>query len=159
MGPMNRRERLLATLRGQAVDRPAVSFYELDGSQSEAADDPYNVYADPSWRPLLALARERTDLMRAVWVPKRPGSGADPVAELTTVTRQEPDGTRLTVRTIRAPGRTLTERSQRERDVDTWWTTEHLCKDVDDLRAWLKACSKLTLRWPTARPPRSSGSA
>lgn len=28
---MDRRDRLMATLRGETVDRPAVSFYELNG--------------------------------------------------------------------------------------------------------------------------------
>ena len=41
---MTRRERLMATLRGEPVDRPAVSFYEIGGFQSDPADpDPYNI--------------------------------------------------------------------------------------------------------------------
>ena len=34
----------MATLRGEPVDRPAVSFYEIGGFQSDPADpDPYNI--------------------------------------------------------------------------------------------------------------------
>ncbi len=31
MRQMTRRERLMATLKGEAVDRPAVNFYEIGG--------------------------------------------------------------------------------------------------------------------------------
>ena len=62
---MNRRQRLLATLQGKSVDRPAVSFYEIGGIRMNPSDDdPFNVYSDPSWKPLIDLAEERTDLIR-----------------------------------------------------------------------------------------------
>jgi len=61
---MTRRERLMATLRGEDVDRPAVSFYEIGGKKVHPDDpDPFNIYNDPSWRPLLHLAEEETDLI------------------------------------------------------------------------------------------------
>ena len=44
---MTRRERLMATMRGETVDRPAVSFYELNG-----LDENYN---DPDPLCLAAL--------------------------------------------------------------------------------------------------------
>ncbi|MBT3192964.1 MAG: hypothetical protein HN341_10450, partial [Verrucomicrobia bacterium] len=75
---MNRRERLMATLRGETVDRPAVSFYEINGTENTANDDPYNIYNDPSWHPLIELAREKSDrIVRcgAPYVPLNP----DPV--------------------------------------------------------------------------------
>ena len=59
---MTRRERLMATLRGEPVDRPAVSFYEIGGFPIDPADpDPYNIYNAPDWQPLLQLAEEHTD--------------------------------------------------------------------------------------------------
>lgn len=62
---MTRRERLLATLRGEPVDRPAVSFYEIGGFAVDPTDpDPFNIYNSPSWQPLLQLAEEQTDLIR-----------------------------------------------------------------------------------------------
>lgn len=52
----------MATLRGETVDRPAVSFYELNGLDEDPDDaDPYNIYNDPSCAPLLSLTREHTD--------------------------------------------------------------------------------------------------
>ena len=59
---MNRRERLMATLQGEQVDRPAVNFYEIGGFRIDPSDqDRFNVYNDPSWQPLLQLAEEQTD--------------------------------------------------------------------------------------------------
>jgi len=41
---MTRRERLMATLEGKPVDRPAVSFYELNGLDEDPCnDDPFNI--------------------------------------------------------------------------------------------------------------------
>jgi len=134
---MTRRERLMATLRGEAVDRPAVCFYELNGLDQKPEDpDPYNIFNDPSWKPLLDLTRERSDriVLRAAALRDAP---PDPLASLRrTETRVEGDSTHTTL-TLRAGGRTLTCRTRRDRDVNTVWVTEHLLKDADDLRAWL----------------------
>jgi hypothetical protein len=135
---MNRRERLTATLRGEPVDRPAVCFYEVNGFDQDPSDsDPFNIYSDPSWKPLLEMARERSDS-----VPRRGvsfiGAPPDPLAELTTVERwTDAEGRRFTRRTIRAGRRRLTELTRRDPDVDTVWTLEHLVKDLDDFRAWI----------------------
>ncbi len=41
---MTRRERLMATLRGDPVDRPAVSFYEINGlDENPDNPDPFNI--------------------------------------------------------------------------------------------------------------------
>jgi len=134
---MTRRERLMATLRGERVDRPPVSFYEIDGSQDTQSLDPFNIYSHPSWRPLIELACERTDRIFMGGVAIRNG-GADPRAELTqTETVIDAHGSRLSITTIRAGRRTLTQRSRQDRDVNTVWTLEHLLKDVDDAKAWL----------------------
>ena len=53
---MNRCARLMATLRGEPVDRPAVCFYELNGlDEAPEDDDPFNIYTHPSWAPLIEL--------------------------------------------------------------------------------------------------------
>ena len=41
---LTRRERLLATLQGQPVDRPAVSFYEIGGWKTAADNDEVTVH-------------------------------------------------------------------------------------------------------------------
>lgn len=135
---MTRRERLMATLRGEPVDRPAVSFYELNGLDEHPENaDPFNIYNHPSWQPLLDLTREKTDriVMRGVaHAAVRP----DPLESASETVRTERDGSRCTVRRVRAGGRTLTSRTRRDRDVNTVWTEEHLLKDEEDLRAFLE---------------------
>ena len=44
------------------VDRPQVSFYELNGLDENPGDDePFNIYSHHSWSPLIDLTREKTD--------------------------------------------------------------------------------------------------
>ena len=51
---MKRRQRLMATLRGEPVDRPPVSFYEIGGWKMKPdPNDAFAVWNDPSWRPLV----------------------------------------------------------------------------------------------------------
>lgn len=135
---MNRRDRLLATLRGDAVDRPAVSFYELNGLDECPEDaDPFNIYSHPSWRPLIDLTREKTDriVMRgAAFSSVQP----DPITAVAQVQHRERNGSRFTVYTIQAEDRVLTMRTRRDRNINTVWTQEHLLKNADDLRAFLQ---------------------
>jgi len=134
---MTRRERLMASLKGEPVDRPPVSFYEIDGlRQDETRDDPFNIYTDPSWKPALELARERSDRIVMTGVGFG-GAPPDPVAELTNVETRDEGRCRLTRRTIRAGQRELTVETKLDPDVDTFWTTTHMLKDADDLRAWI----------------------
>ena len=149
---MTRRERLMATMRGEPVDRPAVSFYELNGLDEDFNDpDPFNIYNDPSWRELIELTRDHTDriVMRSVpFVTGGEGLGAKqmvgvPSDPLSTISHEEitydANGSRIVSRTIEAGGgRMLTSRTRQDRDVNTIWTTEHLLKDVDDLEALLE---------------------
>ncbi len=135
---MTRRERLMATLRGDPVDRPPVSFYEINGlDENPENPDPFNIYSHPSWRPLIELAREKTDriVMRGVAYQS---VTPDPIDDLSTTASTLRDGSRFTTRTVKAGNRTLTMRTRRDPDVNTVWTEEHLLKDVDDLRAFLE---------------------
>ncbi len=139
---ISRRERLMATLRGEPVDRPAVNFYELGGFAIDP-DDPgeLNVYNDPSWRPLLQLAEERSDLIR-MRSPARVRSW-DPQAvpgleDLVQVQEYIEDGWHCTRRTIQAGARVLSCATRRSGDMDTVWTTEHLLKSIEDVEAYLQ---------------------
>jgi hypothetical protein len=131
---MTPRQRLMATVRREKVDRPAVCLYELNGlDQRSDHPDPYHIYADPTWKPLLELTRERTDriVMRGVQCA---GDDRQPGAEWHA---WEEGGSRYETMRIVADGRELTARTRRDRDVDTVWQTEHLLKDADDLAAYL----------------------
>jgi uroporphyrinogen-III decarboxylase len=142
---MNRRQRLMATLRGEPVDRPAVNFYEIGGFKVDPDDpDPYNVYNAADWRPLLQLAEEHTDIIRLM-SPVRTRSvdpsvpySSDARREFFTEETVEEKDWRITRMTVTVAGRTMTQTTKRQRDLDTVWTTEHLLKDVDDLRAYLE---------------------
>ena len=149
---MTRYERLMHTLRGEPVDRPAVCFYEIDKVRQQPENpDPFNIYHDPSWRPLLDLAWEKSDIisLTGVGFNNWPES---PLAELTTTeSSEDSNGSRISVRKIRTAkngGRVLTQRCQRDRDIDTTWVTEHLLKDVDDFKAYLD----LPLEEPAGAP-------
>ena len=136
---MDRRSRLMATLRGETVDRPAVSFYEINGLDEDPHDpDPFNIYAHPSWKPLIDLAGEKTDriVMRGVPFMDEP---VDLLEERSSVeTFVDSAGSRVQTRIVRCDDRVLTARSRRDPDVNTTWQIEHLLKSVDDLKAYLR---------------------
>ncbi len=128
----------MATLRGEPVDRFPVSFYEINGLDERPQDpDAYNIYTDPSWKPLIELAREKSDriVMRSVDFKDPP---PDPLEGVTTWQVTEVGGSRFTHRTVQAAGRRLTSRTRRDRDVATDWEIEHLLKSVEDLEAYLR---------------------
>lgn len=128
----------MATLRGEPVDRPAVNLYEIGGFNSNPNDpDPFNVYNDPSWLPLLQLAEERTDITRMA-SPQQIPTSCNPRNEFFHVKSYEEGGSRFTRTTVEVGGRTLTSLDRRDRGVDTVWTLEHLLKDEDDVRAYLQ---------------------
>lgn len=129
---------MLRTLRGEPVDRPAVSFYEIGFFDYDADDpDPYNVHNDPSWRPLLELARTHTDIIRSTG-PKIAAAGADTAARRWHTKSETRAQTRLTQTTLTLPGRTLTQVTRRDADTDTDWTLEHLLKEPADIDAFLE---------------------
>lgn len=134
---MTRRERLMATLRGQSVDRPAVSFYEIGGWKMDANDDEFTVWNDPSWRPLVEMAKKETDLIRMVGGSWKESSD-NGLSELTTRENWREADTRFSRTTIRAGKRTLTSLTRRDKDTQTIWTLEHLLKSIDDIEAYLQ---------------------
>jgi len=146
---MTRRERLMATLRGEPVDRPAVNLYEIGGFKVDPSDpDPFNVYNDPSWQPLLQLAEQQTDLirmqspvrLRSFDVENPTGrSGADNCrSEFFRTEEYVEDGRRFTRVNLKIGDRTMTSLTRRNPDADTVWTLEYLLKSTDDVRAYLE---------------------
>jgi Uroporphyrinogen decarboxylase (URO-D) len=138
----------MATLRGEPVDRPAVNFYELGGFAVDPSDpDPFNVYNGPSWRPLLRLAEEQTDLIRMrsavkprsheVNVSSDKSVAQSPRSEFFKNEKYVKNGCRFNSTTLRVAGRTMTSLTRRSPDIDTVWTVEHLLKNADDLKAYL----------------------
>ena len=136
---MNRRQRLMASIRGETVDRPPVSFYEINGLDEKPEDgDPFNIFNHPSWQPLIELAAEKSDriVMRPVPFSE---AGLDPLEELSTSESWYDERGRLFTRCcVRAGKRTLTSLRRRDPEVNTVWMVEHLLKEVDDLKAYLE---------------------
>jgi len=139
------RQRLMRTMRGEAVDRVPVSFYEIGSAEADPGDpDPFNIYNDPSWTPLLELA-EQTDVIRmrspvraqshVCWGEKG-GKGAG--AEYIQMEHQKKDGVLRICKTIRIGGRELRKVQERRAEVNTVWTVEHLLKSREDAEAYLQ---------------------
>jgi len=131
-------------MRGEPVDRPAVSFYEIGGFKMDPSDpDPYNIFNAPDWLPLVQLAENHTDIIRTM-SPVRARS-IDPTGssvserwhEFFREDTQDDGETRVTRTVVTVAGRTLTQVTKRERQINTVWTVEHLLKDADDLEAYL----------------------
>jgi uroporphyrinogen-III decarboxylase len=146
MGNMTRRERLIATLKGEPVDRPAVNFYEIGGFLVNPDDpDEYNIYNSPSWRPLLDLAENQTDIIRLV-SPVRAQSHlswdtSSNVGVKSQFIREkgwEENESRFTRQTFMIGGKELTSLTRRDKSLDTVWTVESLLKTIDDIKLYLK---------------------
>jgi len=146
---MTSRERLMATLRGEPADRPAVNFYEIGGFRIDPSDtDEFNVYNDPSWQPLLQLAEEQTDLIRMrssvrprshdVEVSLEKSGAANYRDEFFKTEQYMEDGHRFKRVRLKIGDRTMTSLTRRSPEVDTIWTVEHLLKSIDDLKAYLQ---------------------
>jgi len=150
---MTRRDRLMATIQGKTVDRPAVSFYELNGMDEDPQDpDPFNIYNDPSWGPLIQLTAEKTDRMvlRQVLM-KKPAEDTDlardhqmvgvpynPLSEfMHSESWRNQKGSRMIRYTIRVKDKTLSSTTRQDPDVNTIWTVEPLLKNVEDLKTVL----------------------
>lgn len=137
-------QRLMATLRGEPVDRPAVNFYEIGGLPIQPNDPcEFNIYQNPSWKPLLDLAENHTDIIRMRSpVRSRP---QDPemnlnnaAAEHIAVREYFDGGSRFVHTALKVAGRTMTSLTRRDRDIDTIWNVEHLLKNTEDIEAYLQ---------------------
>lgn len=143
---MTRYERLMATLRGESVDRPAVNFYEIGGFLVDPKDpDEYNIYNSPSWQPLLELAEKYTDIIRMV-SPVRAqshlswggSSNIDLRKQYIEEKTWEENDSRLTRLTYKIGTKKLTSLSRRDKSVDTIWVVEPLLKSIDDAKLFLE---------------------
>jgi uroporphyrinogen-III decarboxylase len=146
MGKMTRRERLISTLRGEPVDRPAVNFYEIGGFLVNPDDpDEYNIYNAPSWQPLLNLAENHTDIIRLVSPVRAQSHLSWDGSENTGLRKQfveekvwEENNSRFTRLTFKIGGKKLTSLTRRDKNLDTVWTVEYLLKNNDDVNLFLE---------------------
>ena len=149
---MDSKTRLMNALTGKPVDRTPVNFYEVGGFAVDPDDpDPFNVYNDPSWRPLIELAACETDLIRMTGPTLQPAQSNCREAFFTE-RREERDGVRYTHIEARVGGRTLTETRRRDVGVDTVWVEEHLLKGPEDARAFLELPDEVFAYEPDVTP-------
>jgi uroporphyrinogen-III decarboxylase len=128
----------MKTLRGEPVDRPPVSFYEIGGWVPDPDDpDPFNVFSGPGWRELIRLAEDETDLIRMMGPTRRPAPGSC-MDDFQSIESWDTPTSRYTRTTLTVAGRTLTSLVRRDREVATAWTLEHLLKDTADAEAYLQ---------------------
>ena len=135
---MTRKQRLMAAIRGESVDRPPVCFYELNGvDEVPDAQDPFNVFGGPNWNRLIDLTRNHSDriVMRSVKI----NDTHHPLDDLTATEAWIDDGTgsRFERTTITFQQHNWTQLTRRDREIDTVWILEHFIKDLADLQAWL----------------------
>ncbi len=134
---VTRREAMQRLLQGERPDHLPVCFYEIGGFEIDPDDpDEFNVYNDPSWRPLLDLSEEQTTFLRFAVPEVKPCHKELHAEHYQTETWRE-GKSRFTRTTLRSGRRTLTEVVRRDNDADTEWKIEHLIKDNDDVRAFL----------------------
>lgn len=127
----------MATLRGEPVDRPPVSFYEIGGwKMSPQPDNPFAVWNDPSWRPLEKLCEEQTDIIRMM----KPGwiVADDPLDEFQTTETWWEGESEFTRKTLKIGGREFSSLVRRDTDTYTVWTLEHFLKSPEDAEIFLQ---------------------
>lgn len=135
---MTRRERLMATLRGEQVDRPAVNFYEIGGFKCDPNDpDQYNVYNGPSWRPLIELANGKTDIVRFAR-PEKKFRYSELYDKFFKVEKWQKEDSKFTKTTLSVAGQIMTQLTRRDTNTDTIWVLEHLLKSPEDAIAFLQ---------------------
>lgn len=144
---LTRRERLMATLQGRPVDRPAVNFYEIGKSKVDRSDpSPFNIFNSPDWAPLLELAEEESDLIR-ITSPARTVLYPDLYASVVSSEKYDRDGSRYFRTSYRVAGnKTLSTLTRQDPGVNTTWTLEHLCKSPEDLEAFIELPDELFAR-------------
>lgn len=134
---MTRYERLMNSIAGRPVDRPPVSFYEINGTEDLNNADPFNIYNDDSWKPLIELARDCTDRIVQLHIPFTDAACDELPPEIVKKETTQEGESIYTTTTVSAARHNLIERTKRDKDVNTEWTIEHLLKSTEDLEAYL----------------------
>ncbi|MCK5758297.1 MAG: hypothetical protein KAH14_04320 [Clostridiales bacterium] len=123
---MNSRERLLACAKLQPVDRVPFSGYELDILNKE---DFY--HQEPSYRELMDYISENGDSIFMTSERKKPH-------KLSEKREWREENCTWSETIIHAPGRDLRKIQKQFDNVNTWWTIEHFCKNLQDVEAYMK---------------------
>jgi len=131
---MTSRQRLLALLHDEPVDRCAVCTYTFDGF-----NDP-RLRQEPSCAEVIALVDAETEILLG-WRPQVEDSvflSAAPEVSMSEETHPEDDHTVMR-RTMHTPRGDLHSLCVRHAGVDTTWELEHFLKDDQDVERFLSA--------------------
>jgi uroporphyrinogen-III decarboxylase len=134
---MTRYERLMNSIKGVPVDRPPVSFYEINGTEDINNPDLFNIYNDPSWKPLIELARDCTDRIVQLSIPFKEASCDELPPEIVKKETVQDAESIYTTTTISSGRHKLVAKNRTDKDINTLWKIEHLLKSKEDLEAYL----------------------
>ncbi|HCS74048.1 MAG TPA: hypothetical protein DIW17_09250 [Clostridiales bacterium] len=129
---MDSNERLLKVLNGEPVDRVPISTYELCGYNSLSFEN-----QEPSYKGLMDYIRKYTDCI-CMWNPASNDNAA--LSSYSIDVKQDRkmiSGFTITNEVIYAPKGKLSRTIKVFDNVYTQWTTEHLCKDINDVDIYL----------------------
>ncbi|MGI5959189.1 MAG: uroporphyrinogen decarboxylase family protein [Massiliimalia sp.] len=124
---MNSRERLTKVLSGELPDRVPISTYELCGYNSRSFEN-----QEPSYQRLMDFIRQNTDSI-TMWTPP----SSQPWEELQTTSTWDENEYHIQKTILHTPKGDLTVTVKYTDTIKTLWRTEHLCKSVEDVDAWL----------------------
>ncbi|MFO7636416.1 MAG: uroporphyrinogen decarboxylase family protein [Clostridia bacterium] len=125
---MNSKQRILSALRHQPLDRVPVSTYEIVAHKKNTF-----YTTDPSYSNLVSYIKEKTDCIFYMYETRNPSNPG--IFE--TLEWQEGNDT-YSKDIIHTPDRDLVCLKKKMAGIETWWTLEHYCKDLDDMRAYMK---------------------
>lgn len=130
---MNSRERLLACVNLQPLDRVPFSGYELD---RQFQDTFYN--QEPSYKELMDYIRDYGDCLLMTSEKREPH-------KLHEHREWREEGCTWSETILHAPGRDLRMLKKKLDYINTWWTLEHYCKDLNDINAYIKALPNMAV--------------
>lgn len=135
------RDRLLAALKCQPIDRVPISCYTLVGWDIESW-----YYRQPSYERLLKLVRESTDCFFLNSLPQLSfGNPADAVigsademgSEIYTVKKWREKNSEFSRKTIHTPKGDLTSLYRQDDSIFTVWALEYPLKTIEDIDKFL----------------------
>lgn len=118
----------MAVLNKQVPDHVPISTYELCGYNSQSFEN-----QEASYKNLMDFIRAHTDSL-TMWNP--PYKQRHPIAEMETISWEE-GGYHVEKRILHTPKRDLTSTIKFTDSIKTVWQVEHLCKNLEDVDAWM----------------------
>jgi uroporphyrinogen-III decarboxylase len=129
---MNSRERLMRALEGKPTDRVPISTYEMSGYNSLSFEN-----NQPSYQNMMKYIRTNTDCV-CMWDPSSNQNFA--LSSYPVEIRNESYRTgeyHVTHQTVSTQKGSLTRTLKVADNLNTTWQTEHLCKNTQDVDAYL----------------------